>query len=170
MSRWNNASPRSGNCASASWVSSAARLNFGELARQQGSPAERVLLEQVEDSLALLQTFSLADLLLIRTVLDIITGGQELDLRRFAPDRAGSPLPAATIENDARRAGDCAPHPGNIIALQTDAELDDYTWRVAGCVGEFWTKMCRAHLFPDAKLDDHNCWTTASGLGKVCNW
>jgi farnesyl-diphosphate farnesyltransferase len=32
--------------------------------------------------------------------------------------------------------------------------LDDYTYRVAGCVGEFWTKMCRAHLFPKARLDD----------------
>jgi farnesyl-diphosphate farnesyltransferase len=25
---------------------------------------------------------------------------------------------------------------------------------VAGCVGEFWTKMCRAHLFPKARLDE----------------
>jgi farnesyl-diphosphate farnesyltransferase len=33
-------------------------------------------------------------------------------------------------------------------------ELDDYTYRVAGCVGEFWTRMCRAHLFPEAPLDD----------------
>jgi farnesyl-diphosphate farnesyltransferase len=32
--------------------------------------------------------------------------------------------------------------------------LDDYTYRVAGCVGEFWTKLCRAHLFPRARLDD----------------
>ena len=33
-------------------------------------------------------------------------------------------------------------------------ELDDYTYRVAGCVGEFWTRMCRAHLFPSANLND----------------
>ena len=38
--------------------------------------------------------------------------------------------------------------------MNTDVELDDYTYRVAGCVGEFWTKMCRAHLFYDAPLDD----------------
>src|SRR5262249_4268853 len=31
---------------------------------------------------------------------------------------------------------------------------DDYTYRVAGCVGEFWTKICRAHLFPRSRLDD----------------
>ena len=42
----------------------------------------------------------------------------------------------------------------NIVALKKDAELDDYTYRVAGCVGEFWTKMCRAHLFPGAALDE----------------
>src|SRR5580698_8319929 len=37
---------------------SSAPLNFGELARQQGSPAEKLLLEQVEDSLSALQNLS----------------------------------------------------------------------------------------------------------------
>lgn len=107
------------------------RLDFGELARQQGSPAERVLLEKVEDSLALLEQLSAADLQLVRAVLDTITSGQDLDLQRFAG--AGG---------------------GNIVALQSDEELDDYTYRVAGCVGEFWTKICRAHVFPRSRLDD----------------
>jgi farnesyl-diphosphate farnesyltransferase len=31
-------------------------------------------------------------------------------------------------------------------ALQTEAELTDYTWLVAGCVGEFWTELCGRHL------------------------
>src|ERR1039458_3952681 len=66
------------------WGSSTAPLNFGELARQQSSSAEAALLEKVEDSLALLKTLSPADLQLVRTVLNTITGGQELDLRRFA--------------------------------------------------------------------------------------
>ena len=111
--------------------SSTAPLNFGELAKQQGSPAERVLLEKAEDSLTLLQKLLPADLKLVRDVLTTIMGGQELDLRRFAD---------ASTEN--------------IIALETAAELDDYIWRVAGCVGEFWTKMCRAHLFPRVRLDE----------------
>src|SRR5208282_4803258 len=111
--------------------SSTAPLNFGELARQQGSPAERVLLEKAGDSLTLLQTLSPADLKLVRDVLATIMGGQELDLRRFA---------GASAEK--------------ITALETAAELDDYTYRVAGCVGEFWTKMCRTHLFPHARLDE----------------
>jgi farnesyl-diphosphate farnesyltransferase len=120
-----------------------APLNFGELARQQGSPAEKLLLEQTEDSLALLQTLSPADLKLVRDVLTIITSGQELDLRRFAN---------ASSEK--------------ITALETDAELDDYTYRVAGCVGGFWTKICRAHLFPNAKLDEEQFIADGIRFGK----
>jgi farnesyl-diphosphate farnesyltransferase len=44
--------------------------------------------------------------------------------------------------------------PSNILALQSASELDDYTYRVAGCVGEFWTRICRARVFPSARLDD----------------
>ena len=103
---------------------STAPLDFGQLAQQQGLPAERVLLEKCEASLALLQAQSALDQKLIREVLDVITGGQELDLKRF-----GNPTPC------------------RIVALQTNAELDDYTFRVAGCVGKFWTHICLAHQF-----------------------
>jgi len=100
-------------------------LNFGELAQHQGSPAERLLLEKSEASLALLQSQSAIDQKLTRDVLDVITSGQELDLKRFGSVTS----------------------PTKIIALQTDAELDDYTYRVAGCVGRFWTRICLAHQF-----------------------
>jgi farnesyl-diphosphate farnesyltransferase len=123
---------------------SSAPLNFGELARRQDLSAEKLLLEKVEDSLAALQNFPAPDQKLIRDVLTTITSGQELDLRRFAP-----------LESTLQRAGDklkLGLQP--VIALETAAELDDYTYRVAGCVGEFWTKICRAHLFPNAKLDE----------------
>ena len=106
-------------------------LNFGEITKQQGAPAERVLLEKVNDSVALLQTLSAEDLKLVREVIKTITSGQELDLRRF--ERAS---------------------PERIVALETATELDDYTYRVAGCVGEFWTKICRTHLFPEVHLDE----------------
>jgi len=121
----------------------AAPLNFGELAQHQALPAERALLEKVEDSLAQLQTLSPADLKLVRNVLTIITGGQELDLRRFAGASAGK-----------------------IVALGTEAELEEYTYRVAGCVGGFWTKICRAHLFPKAKLDDELLLANGIRFGK----
>ena len=89
-----------------------APLNFGEFARQQGSPAEKRLLEKIGESLALLPTLSPADLKLVRAVLATITSGQELDLRRFASASAAK-----------------------VIGLETAAELEDYTYRVAGCVG-----------------------------------
>jgi len=108
-----------------------APLDFGELARHQGSPAERWLLEKAEASIGLLAGLVPADRQLVGAVLETITGGQELDLRRFAGASAA-----------------------RIVALPQDADLDDYTYRVAGCVGEFWTRICRAHLFPNARLDD----------------
>ncbi|HTX22457.1 MAG TPA: phytoene/squalene synthase family protein [Candidatus Aquilonibacter sp.] len=120
-----------------------APLNFGELAAQQVSSAEKSLLENAEAGLAELQKFSAGDQKLVRDVLTVITGGQELDLRRFEK---------ASAEN--------------IIALETAAELDDYTYRVAGCVGEFWTKICRAHLFPQAKLDEEQFITDGIRFGK----
>ncbi len=118
-------------------------LDFGGLASQQRSPAESALLEKTEASLTLLRTLAPADWELVRAVLDTIAGGQELDLRRFAGTSADK-----------------------IVALRTDAELDDYTYRVAGCVGEFWTKMCRTHLFPGARLDDMRLLADGVRFGK----
>ena len=126
-----------------------APLNFGELAQRQNLSAEKLLLEKVEDSLALLQTLSVEDLILVREVLTTIAGGQELDLQWFGRwgGTPGGPSSTLAARGDAR--------PTNqIIALETDAELDDYTYRVAGCVGEFWTKICLVHLFPQAELDE----------------
>ena len=119
-----------------------APLSFGELARHQGSPAEGGLLQHVEESLAALRALSADDLKLVHKVLDTITSGQELDLRGFA---------GASAEN--------------IIALQTDADLDDYTYRVAGCVGEFWTGICVAHLFNLVELDEFAMSSSFEQLG-----
>jgi len=117
--------------------------DLGDLARHQGSVAERVLLEKYAASLALLDQLDPADQQLVRRVLDTITGGQELDLRRFS---------------GATRDG--------VVALQTESELDDYTYRVAGCVGEFWTRICRAHLFPKAPLVEEVLLDKAVRFGK----
>lgn len=114
-------------------------LDFGDLAKHQGSPAEREMLQRCEEALAVLESFNAADQQRIHAVLDIITSGQEMDVKRFA---------GASAEK--------------IIALRTAEELDDYTYRVAGCVGEFWTRMCRAYLFPAAELDDS--WLLANGV------
>jgi farnesyl-diphosphate farnesyltransferase len=36
--------------------------------------------------------------------------------------------------------------PREIRALGSAAELDEYTYLVAGCVGEFWTRLCFRHV------------------------
>jgi farnesyl-diphosphate farnesyltransferase len=126
---------------------SAAPLNFNDLAGKQGTAAEKLLLEKINDSVDALQQFSPEDQKLIRDVIATITSGQELDLNRFSP-----------LET--------SPVPGKIIALETSLELDDYTYRVAGCVGEFWTKICRAHLFPRARLDVDQFVTNGIRFGK----
>lgn len=100
-------------------------LHLPELEARQSSPAERALLSRINDFLAVLSSLPEEDRSKIQRVLAIITSGQQLDLARFS--QSG---------------------PSNIVALQSPAELDDYTWRVAGCVGEFWTAMCFAHLRP----------------------
>jgi len=91
----------------------------------EGTPdaRERRLLECHVQSMAALLTLDAEAISLIRDVVVIIIGGQKLDLERF---------------------GD--PAPGGIPALPDSAALDDYAWRVAGCVGEFWTKLGFATL------------------------
>jgi farnesyl-diphosphate farnesyltransferase len=110
---------------------SSAALNFASLTPGQETEAERALLERCEEALRILNGLAEEDRRLIREVLNTIIGGQELDLQRFG-----------------------AAHFPNLAALETEAELDDYTYRVAGCVGEFWTRLCRARLFPRARADD----------------
>ena len=105
-------------------------LNFGKIADQQGTAGERALLQRIDEAIHLLEILPQQDCELVREVLSTITSGQELDLKRFAQ---------ATSRN--------------IVPLQAEAELDDYTYRVAGCVGEFWTKMCLAHLSAPQNLD-----------------
>jgi len=116
------------------------------LAQLRGSdrlPAERVLLDRCEESLRLLLDLDEADRRLVREVLDIIISGQELDLKRFG---------AASADH--------------IVALQTGEELDDYTYRVAGCVGEFWTKICAAHLWPGTGLESESLTRQGVRFGK----
>lgn len=141
-------------------------LNFGALAQNQSSPAEKLLLEKVEDALAAMQMLSPPDMKLVRDVLTTITSGQELDLRRFGRwgETPGEPGEKGGLAQTPAR-GDARPT-NQIIALQTAAELDDYTYRVAGCVGEFWTKICRAHLFPRARLDEQQFVTDGIRFGK----
>ena len=83
--------------------------------------SERRLLESLPEYLACLEAMAHADRNEIRVVLEKIVRGQMLDLQRFDT-------------------------PQEIHALGTAADLDEYTYLVAGCVGEFWTRLCFRHV------------------------
>lgn len=112
---------------------------------RHGPPAdpEQVLLTRCDESLQLLESVEETDRRRIRDVLKTIISGQELDLTRFA---------GATAQR--------------IVTLESPPDLDDYAYRVAGCVGEFWTKICRAHLFPQAPIDDESLLDKGVRFGK----
>jgi farnesyl-diphosphate farnesyltransferase len=81
-------------------------------------PRERILLGNTDSLFAWLEHLPEAESSLVREVVGTIIGGQKLDIERFG---------AACGEDPA--------------CLSDDAELEDYIWRVAGCVGAFWTKL-----------------------------
>ncbi|MEN3943880.1 squalene/phytoene synthase family protein [Prosthecobacter sp. SYSU 5D2] len=110
----------------------------------QQDEAERRLMERFADGLAWLGTMQGAGLRAIREVLHHIIRGQILDIQRFPGD-------------------------GQVRALNSAAELDEYTWLVAGCVGEFWTEMCAvekpASLDPAVSVDQMKAWGASFGKG-----
>ncbi len=95
----------------------------GEVAGQQMVSDEKTLLESLGPALAMLSQLSAADRDAVRDVVTTLTEGMEFDLLTF-PDESS----------------------GRIAALREWPELDRYTYLVAGCVGEFWTRMTCAHL------------------------
>jgi farnesyl-diphosphate farnesyltransferase len=98
------------------------RKSFAAL---QSDEAERTLIEQLPALLAWLDELQASDREEVRNVLAKINRGQTLDLERFHASKSTSP---------------------SIQALRTTGELDEYTYLVAGCVGEFWSRLCFAHV------------------------
>ena len=92
----------------------------------QENRSERQLLEALPECLLWLNQMEHANRNDIRIVLTQITRGQMLDLQRFG-------------------------EPKEVRALGTAADLDEYTYLVAGCVGEFWTRVCFRHVRNFAK-------------------
>jgi farnesyl-diphosphate farnesyltransferase len=87
----------------------------------QENSSERQLLEALPECLLWLNQMEHANRNDIRIVLKQITRGQLLDLERFG-------------------------EPKEVRALGSAADLDEYTYLVAGCVGEFWTRLCFRHV------------------------
>jgi farnesyl-diphosphate farnesyltransferase len=82
---------------------------------------ERKLIAHLDRCIAWLGTLPDFDRTAIVAVLEKIIHGQTLDLERF-------------------------PGTGEIVTLPDAAALEEYTYLVAGCVGEFWTQLCAHHL------------------------
>ncbi len=90
---------------------------------QQQDTSECLLLEKLLHCFSVYESLIPEDQKLIADLLPTIIEGMEFDLVRF-PKRAD----------------------GEVNTLPTMKELDYYTYAVAGCVGEFWTKMMCLHL------------------------
>jgi len=88
----------------------------------QQDSSERVLLERLEDCFRLFLECSSEDRRRVRRLMTTLTQGMEMDLSRF---------PGQSVED--------------LTALKTIDDLDQYTYYVAGCVGEFWTDLMCAH-------------------------
>jgi farnesyl-diphosphate farnesyltransferase len=100
-----------------------ARRLASEVAGQQSQSDEKVLLESIAPALDVLAQLDETDRAAVREIVTTLTTGMEFDLRTFPDERSGQ-----------------------IVALREWSELDRYTYLVAGCVGEFWTRMTYAHL------------------------
>jgi len=81
----------------------------------QTRPGERTLLTHLMECGHLLDRFAPADQTLISQVVGTLAHGMQKDLTRF---------------------------PGHLTTL---ADLDQYTYDAAGCVGDFWTRLMYAH-------------------------
>ena len=103
-----------------------------DLISKQTHDGERDLLEQLARCLAWLEAQPADDRWELRRTLARIGRAQELDLLRFGDATADAPK-----------------------ALATQAEFEEYTDLIAGCVGELWTRLCQRHLEAGwSKLDE----------------
>ena len=114
-----------------------------ELSEFQSNISEGLLLKNVGKVASNISQLSESDQKSIRNCLGIIIGGQILDLKRFSSGVNGIP---SIEEND---------------------ELDDYAYRVAGSVGEFWTQMSLDHLFKIKEENEAEIFENGVRFGKA---
>ena len=116
----------------------AVRDSFAPL---QKNADERRLIEALPACVAWFEALAPADRDDIRQVLTKIIEGQRSDVQRFQ-------------------------NAGAVTALPTAADLDEYTYLVAGCVGEFWTSVCSRHLSEFAVLPREQMMSLGVSYGK----
>lgn len=113
--------------------------------RCQSHEGEKVLLERLDDCFAQLAALGEFQSDEVRKTVGTIISGQRLDLVRF--DEASKAKPRA---------------------LKSEEELEDYCYRVAGCVGRFWTRIGFLTLgdrFSESAPDDLDALGVRYGMG-----
>ena len=96
-------------------------------------------MERLEECLATFDALPEAQRASVEKVVGIITEGQKWDLERFEGE--------------------------GIMSLESDEELRNYTYQVAGCVGEFWTEIGfgQGEEFANCGEDEMMAWGQAYG-------
>jgi farnesyl-diphosphate farnesyltransferase len=92
------------------------------LVPHQKDSGESILLQRLEDCFKVYERFPSDDRQRIQWLMAVLPKGMEMDLTRLQAESGGQ-----------------------LAAFSTLDELDRYTYYVAGCVGEFWTRMVCAH-------------------------
>jgi len=92
------------------------------ISEHQPTAAEHDLLQAIPSALDQLSKLHENDRVLVIDIVVRLMQGMEFDLTRFPPDKTEQ-----------------------IASLDSRDEMDRYTYLVAGCVGEFWTRITAAH-------------------------
>ncbi|MBV8143354.1 MAG: squalene/phytoene synthase family protein [Verrucomicrobia bacterium] len=116
-------------------------LDLAACLKAQTDGPEKVLLANIDRVLDCLSDIPQAHRELVSEVLSKIIHGQTLDIQRFELK------------------------PG-VVGLANDAALEEYTYLVAGCVGEFWTKICLLEWRRYARLPPEQMLSCGKDFGK----
>jgi farnesyl-diphosphate farnesyltransferase len=116
-------------------------LDLTACLKAQSEGPEKVLLANIGRVLGCLSKTPPAHRALVNEVLTKIIRGQTLDIERFESK------------------------PG-VHGLPDDSALEEYTYLVAGCVGEFWTKICLLEWSNYARLPAEEMLVLGKNFGK----
>ncbi|MDD2709008.1 MAG: phytoene/squalene synthase family protein [Verrucomicrobiae bacterium] len=106
---------------------------------------EQRLMACLPECFALCENLPPEDRMRVAEVVVSLTKAMEIDLRQFKD----------------------AGHPA---ALERFADLEDYTYHAAGCVGPFWTKTCMAHLRRFSHWNAGQMCNLGIRFGKALQW
>ena len=93
--------------------------SVGEGSSPKSERAERELIRSMPKVISMLEGLGEMDRFRVRQVVVTLTQGMEMDLTYFRQE--------------------------GVSGFETAEELDEYTYLVAGCVGQFWTEMSMDH-------------------------